>query len=75
MTIDEIQEQISIHRPTAVYLGRIEMEAFKDLAKSFGCVFSPLPEPDLNRIEFCKCPLYQVDSESHFGWYKEGSKS
>lgn len=64
----EIQEYIMRHRPAAAYLGRLEMKAMVAEAERNRYVVPMIPEPDLRRMEFCGCPLFEVDSESHVGF-------
>ena len=69
MTLDEIKAHIMRHKPSAAYLGRLEMKAMTAEAERAG-YFVPniTAERDLHRMEFCGCPLFQVDSESYAGF-------
>jgi hypothetical protein len=69
MTHVKIKEYIITHRPPAAYLGRLEMKAFTDEANRDGYFVKNVTcEPDLHRLEYAGCPLFQVDSESHAGF-------
>jgi hypothetical protein len=70
MNITEIQEYIRREKPTAAYLGRLEMQAMVAEAESHGWVRPDcyIGNQDLARLEFCGCPIFEVISESHAGF-------
>lgn len=68
MTTREIQSYIHMHKPLAIYLGRLEMEDMEKEAREAGYFAPTSPEPDLNRLEYCGVPLYRVNAESHLGF-------
>jgi hypothetical protein len=70
MNLQEIQEYIHVHRPTAAYLGRLEMQAMTTEANNNGWIRPDcfLGNNDLARMEYCGCPIFEVMSESHAGF-------
>jgi hypothetical protein len=67
MNIQHIQTAIKTSMPLTAYLGRLEMQAMLEEARQSGFdVTMHTAEPDLHRLEFNGCALFQVDSESHF---------
>jgi len=68
MTTNGIQEYIHREKPAAAYLGRVEMTEMKHRATLAGWVEPMIFQPDLARLEYAGCPLYQVDAEHHVGF-------
>jgi hypothetical protein len=68
MTTREIQSYITMNKPLAIYLGRLEMEDMEREAREAGYFAPTSPEPDLNRMEYHGVPLYRVNAESHLGF-------
>lgn len=72
MTLKQIEEYILREKPSACYLGRIEMQAMIDEAGKH-CLIGSRPPTD-NReqacIEFCGVPIFEVLAKSHVGFAK-----
>lgn len=70
MKTNEIQEYIHREKPAAAYLGRHEMQAMVAEAESHGWTRPDcfIGNSDLARMEYCGCPIFEVNSESHVGF-------
>jgi hypothetical protein len=71
MDIQSIKSTIAETKPKAVYLGRMEMQELRRVANQEGYIPSTsdhLRNPELHKIKYCDCPIYEVTENSHVGY-------